>query len=216
MNYGELKTELLAIAHLSATDEVGARVAKFITRAEGMIASKVRAVEMIESDTMAEASRVSSGSGLYTAPARCLDVLQVTNGSSRVERRSALEIQRFNTAGPTAHSFAVYGGDTAGGLRLELRAIPAFDSSFTVVGFFRPTAMALDTDEGALLTSRESLYIHGALHWLYLDAHDSELAAAHKAGFDNDVLDVNAAAKTALRAVSVNALDYNVFSGSAM
>jgi hypothetical protein len=200
MNYGELKQEILDIAKLTLTDTVGARVARFVARAEGMIASKVRALEMIETGSMLEADRTGS-SAIYNAPARCRGVIQVSTSAGRVERVGLGELARYNTTGA---------------LQIEFRPAPPTDTEFDVLGFYRPAALTDDTDEHGLLTNHEALYIHGALHWLYLDAHQSELASAHLDGFNGEATDVNAVAKEALRAVSVNALEYNHSNRSAM
>jgi hypothetical protein len=215
MNYGELKQEILDIAKLTLTDTVGARVARFVARAEGMIASKVRALEMIETGSMLEADRTGS-SAIYNAPARCRGVIQVSTSAGRVERVGLGELARYNTTGAAAHSYTVRGGGTSGALQIEFRPAPPTDTEFDVLGFYRPAALTDDTDEHGLLTNHEALYIHGALHWLYLDAHQSELASAHLDGFNGEATDVNAVAKEALRAVSVNALEYNHSNRSAM
>ena len=210
MNYGQLKTEVLDIAKMTITDTVGARVAAFIRRAESMIAQHVRALEMVSSGTILEAARVTSG--IYTLPTNFLQRLSVygTHGGAQYQvTPAALAELRTYAIGAPPFWHAIYGG------RIEFRGAPPASSSFDLIYFARPAAMSGDSDEPALLTAHESLYLHGALHWLYLDAHRSELAAAHRDGFFADAEQINKVAKAAM-AAGVIATHYNYAEGSAM
>ena len=213
MNYGELKQELLDIAKLTLADTVGARVATFVRRAESMIAQHVRALEMLTTTTVLEASRISGG--LYSGPTSALELVKVFDSSTRIElfKVGLGLLYRFRTD-ELPHSWAPRGN--AGALAFELRGTPANGSSYNVLHFARPTAFASASDQNSLLTNYESLYINGALHWLYLDAHAPELAASHKAGFLEDAAQVNVVARDALRS-GVTGNDYaQIIGGSAM
>lgn len=213
MNYGQLKAEVLDIAKLTTADTVGARVAKFVARAERMIARRVRALEMVAESLVNDATRVNPGSGSYNLPAGAIDVISIGSGATRVARCSLEELLRYNTAGE-AHHYAVR--VIAGVLRVDFRGIPAAGSTLGAVHLSMPAALAADGDTNALLTAHEELYLHGALSWLYYDAHMLALAKSHDDAFNVVAKEVNAAAKVALRAGSIAAVDYNFFTRSAM
>lgn len=213
MNYGELKQEILDVAKLTLADTVGARVAAFVRRAEGMIAQHVRALEMLTTTTVLEASRISGG--LYSAPTNALELVKVIDASSRMElsKVGLGGLYRFRTD-ELPHSWAPRG--QGGALAFELRGTPASGSSYNVLHFARPTALSNASDGNGLLTNYESLYMNGALHWLYLDAMQVELATAHKAGFLEDAAMITETARTALRG-GVTFNDYvQITGGSAM
>jgi hypothetical protein len=211
VNYGQLKQEVLDIAKLTLTDTVGARIAAFIRRAEGMIAQYVRALEMIdESGTIVEGDRVNGG--VYDLPADFLQrlaVFGILSGQGYQVTPVALSELRSRPSSAPALWHAIYGR------RIEFRGAPSTGEAFDLIYFARPAAMTADADERDLLTAHESLYINGALHWLYLDAHDSDLATVHKAGFMADAESINKLAKAAI-AAGVVAMPYNFESGSAM
>lgn len=213
MNYGELKQEILDVSKLTLADTVGARVAAFVRRAEGMIAQHVRALEMLTTTTVLEASRISGP--LYSAPTDALELVQVSDASSRLKlSKVGLGLLYHFRTDELPHSWAPRGH--AGTLAFELRGTPAADSSYNVLHFARPTAFSEASDENLLLTNHESLYMNGALHWLYLDAHAPELAREHKAGFLEDAAQVTQIARDALRG-GVTGNDYGqIIGGSAM
>jgi hypothetical protein len=205
VNYGELKTELLDIAKVSASSPVGARVAKFVTRAEGMIARRVRALELVTRGTLGESDRVSAG--LYNLPTGCLDVIFLRStvaGSRALDRRSIVDLSRYGTS-LDPHSYAPSG--SAGAMQAEFRGVPANGSSFDILYFKRPTAFAAAGDTNALLTAHESLYIYAGLHWLYIDAQALDKATAHKQAFEADASDINRQAREAIRSGAV-AMEY--------
>ena len=210
MNYGQLQTEILDIAKLTSSDTVGARVTKFIRRAEGMIAEFVRALEMVTYGTIVEGSRVTGG--VYSLPADYLKRISIFGSYGGAQYQVApaalAELRSYSSSAPPFWH-AIYGR------RVEFRGSPPNGSSFDLVYFARPATMSSASDEPALLTAHESLYLHGALHWLYFDAHDSNLAAAHKQGFLEDAERVNATAREAMKA-GVVAMEYNYAAGSAM
>lgn len=214
MNYGELKAELLAIAKLTAADTVGARVAKFVKRAEDMIAARVRAVEMMSGYGLTEADRSGPGSAVYNLHVTTLDVITMSmdGGGGRVQRRRGVfELTHYFALDGPVHSFAVRSDGTR--LTVQFRGVPAENAAGFVQTWERPATMSNDSDTRTLLTNFEGLYINAALHWLYIDAHDLELAGGHKQLFLDEVKSVNVAAQTALRAGQIAALESNFEAG---
>src|SRR5690606_32662460 len=92
-NYAALKAAVLSETH---RPDLASEVEGFIRRAEGMIARRLRAVEMITQVTLSEAQRVDAG--VYTLPDDFLEARAVWvpthSGRSRwIEQRSLAEIR---------------------------------------------------------------------------------------------------------------------------
>lgn len=171
MNYGQLKTRVLADGHRA---DLTAEVAGFIASTEARIARELRAREMIRRYTLAEVDRESEG--IYNLPAGFLE----ERGFYIVGRKLALdkvglgELITYATSGPV-HCYATIGGEDSGG-QVEFRAVPATDQEIPLVYFARPTAFSADADESVLLTNHEDIYIQGGLFYLHKHAENVELA----------------------------------------
>lgn len=210
MTFAELKQEILDIAKLTTADTVGARVARFVTRAREMIATHVRALEMVTSGQVLEADRITGG--IYNLPADFLQRVSVfgthAGQAYQVIPAAMSQIRSYSTSAP-AFWFVIYGR------RIEFRGAPDTDAAFDLLYYALPDDFTADGDTNDLLTAHAELYLHGALHWLYLDAHAPELAAAHKEQFLYDAKKVSDTAKAAMAAGIVHA-DSNFAAGSAM
>src|SRR5690606_16655191 len=92
-NYAALKAAVLSETH---RPDLASKVEGFIRRAEGMIARRLRAVEMIAQVTLSEAQRVDAG--IYTLPddfleARAVWVPTHWGASRSIEQRSLAEVR---------------------------------------------------------------------------------------------------------------------------
>lgn len=206
-DYGTLKTWLSTTGHRS---DLTADIPGFIQSAEGMIASKVRAIELVTTTTIVEADRVSGP--IYNLPSDFLGYRAVTGTQSSqgyvLDAVSIAELYRYGLSG-TPVVFAVYDK------LIEFRASPAVDTIFTLIYYAKPAAFVLDADTNSLLTSHPDLYQHSSIFWLHVHTQDLELAQAHESAFITAADDVNALAEEVRGAASV-ANQYNYSMGSTM
>lgn len=182
MNYGELKTFVLADSHRT---DLTAYIERFVRGAEGLIARKCPNSEQDASVTLDDTDRADTSSDLYTLPVGVLEV-------RRVVMTSGQELPPLHPVGPnnlalksrSSHpSFYALLGN-----RLQIRGVPGEDSEFDVLYFGRLEALALDADTNAILTNHEALYVHGAKH--YLRRHTEEWdQAAEELELFNDAAD---------------------------
>jgi len=197
--YGTLKTELAATSHRG---DMAARIPFFIQRSESMIATLARTEHNSDAYTFLEADRVSGG--VYELPTNCLEVITVFDGNAALERRSRNELAAFAVEAGV-HSYALRG--SAGAQVIEFRGAPPTDyATLSVLYYYRFPTMASDSDTNTLLWNQPEIYLHAALHWLYLDVHDLEMSAEHRQLFQIEVERLNTAHKKAMRSGSVAAL----------
>lgn len=170
MNYGELKTFVLADAHrtdLSEDGDTGA--AGFIRRGEGLIRRDLVGYEL--SATLDEDDR--SANGVYTLPSGVAVIRSVT-GTYSGDEYGLTDVGAKRIKGipddVTPVWYAIFGSS------IEFRGVPATDAAFVVRYFGLPTALADDGDENDLLTDHEELYVAAAQFYLYQYAQDRELA----------------------------------------
>lgn len=166
MNFGDLKTRVLAYAHRPS---LTAEVASFVALAEGMIRRELMAMPL--SIVIDEDDRDAEGS--YTLPAVATQVraLFPADGAEQyaLHQVSLEELRRLpSTANPI--NFCVIGST------IEIRGVPEEDSEFTLHYLGHPVALSADADENDLLTNHEALYVYGALFHLYQFTQDPELA----------------------------------------
>jgi len=165
MNFGELKTAILADAH---RPDLTAQVARFVREAEGMIRRDLRA--FVVSGTLTESDRVAGG--VYTLPPYLLELRSIHSADEdgdALEQVSLLTVRRYTGVTPLKYAMR---GDT-----IEIRGTPATDSEFDLEYLGHPAPLTDDTDTNDLLTDHEALYTQGALYYLYLHTQDLELAA---------------------------------------
>lgn len=181
MNYGDLKTFVLADAHRNdLTDEV----AGFIRRAEGLIRRELEAYEL--SATIDEDDRILNGA--YTLPSY-LQIVRTITGTYSGEEYGLTDVGLSNIKNlpddVTPLHYAIRGNT------VEIRGVPATDAAFTVNYFGLPTPLSADEDENDLLTDHEELYVAGAQFFLFLHTQDRELANDKFSIFDDTIKKLN-------------------------
>lgn len=182
MNYGQLKTFVLAEAH---REDLAAEVAGFIRRAEGMIRRRLVGYELTA--TLGESDRAAGG--VYNLPSNLLMLRAVfttsAGGSSyAVENFGAPNIREYAVTAPVV-------GYAVRGTQIEFRGVPALDQELELHYFGHPAALSADGDENTLLTDHESLYVEGALFYLYKHTQDVELAQGALDVFDGTIESLN-------------------------
>lgn len=192
MNTLQLKQAIVAVTHRD--DYLASRAQFFIDRCADMIASDVRALQMVATDTLDDSDRSGTTSAVYTLPADYLEkrALLGRYGATEYKVRTVSlgELRYYATTAPPYWG-AFYGSS------VELRGIPGAGVSFQLIYFARPAALSADGDTNALLTAAGDLYLHGALYWAYLEEQAVELARLHRNEFDSIARRLNIAAARA-------------------
>lgn len=176
MNFGELKTAILADAHRG---DLTAHVGRFVRLCEAMIATRLQASEMDATVTLDDTDRSGVDSGLYTLPSGVLQVRRVMHGDTTLEPVSVNTIRRRGGS-QSPFYYAVLGAT-----RLEVRGIPAADAELELDYWGRFVALSADGDTNVVLTNHEGIYMHGGLHYLRRHTEDWEMADAELAMFNN-------------------------------
>lgn len=183
MNYGDLKTFVLADSHRT---DLTAYIERFVRGAEGLIARKCPNSEQDATVVLDDTDRADVTSDLYTLPVGVLEVRRVELGTADGEGYP------LDPTGP--NHLALKGRSVRPamyallGNRLQVRGVPSEDAELTVLYFGRLEALALDADTNAVLTNHEALYVHGAKH--YLRRHTEEFdQAAEELQLFNDAAD---------------------------
>lgn len=183
LNYGTLKTQILADAH---RPELTSKVADFVRQAEGLIFRRLRSAELVTRVDLTDADRVTAGEGFYTLPANYLEerslFLVGDNGDTRLESVSLSELRNYRSSVPVRH-YAVISKT-----EIEFRGVPSADETIELIYFARPAAFATDSDINDVLTYHESIYIDAALSALYRYTQDLELSREH-AGFAAEAIE---------------------------
>lgn len=174
-----------------------AELGGFLLSCEEMIASRVRALEMLTRATLTDADRGGDPeSPYYTLPADYLDrrALRLLGARGYWLRPASL----LELAGvPSNYSAVNYGTN---GRELEVRGTPGEGSELGLWYYARPAALVNPTDTHGLLAASGILYLHGTLFWAYLDEEALELATAHKDAFEKEADRLTTNAKRATRA----------------
>jgi hypothetical protein len=170
MNFGQLKTAVLDTAH---RPDLTAYAADFVRRGEGMIRRELRAYPL--SYTMTDTDRVAGG--VYNLPSGTLEVRAIygtdAGGNSYALDQVGIHTLRDDLADSApAAQFCMLGD------QVEFRGSPATGTTFTLRYLGMPTALASDSDQNALLTDHEAIYLQSALFHLYQFTEDMELAQA--------------------------------------
>ena len=172
MNYGELKTAILADTHRA---DLSTHVDRFIRQCEGLIRRDLTGY--LVSTTITDSDRVSGG--VYSLPVRLLQIrhisLQGRQGDS-LDRVAPAQIRRLDTSADVVQY--CQNGDST----IEFRGTPGTTDVFDILYYGSPATFSSDSDENELLTDHETLYMAGAKFFLYLHTQDRELA--------NDELDI--------------------------
>lgn len=169
MNFGQLKTQILAYAFRTGDTIVTAQCPSFVALAEGMLRRELTAMPL--SIVLDETDR-SSG-GVYTLPSVATQVRAIygtrNGGEYALKQVSLEEIKRLDDTAPPLN-FCVIGST------IEFRGVPATDEEFTLHYLGHPAALSADGDTNDVLTNHEALYVYGALFHLYQFTQDAELA----------------------------------------
>lgn len=194
-NYGELKTWVANTGHRG---DLTSDIPGFIQDAEAMIATHVRAVEMVSTTPLVEADR--DAVAVYNLSTDFLGARAVTGTQSSqsytLKQISIAELYRYSLSGnPVVYS--IYDK------QIEFRASPAVDAAFTIIYFKRLAAFSADGDTNTLLTNHPTLYQHAAMHWFHVHTQDVELATAHESAFIDAAAAVSALAEETRGAASV-------------
>lgn len=175
LNYTTLQTAILDDTHRS---DLSTHVPRFIRLAEGLIRRELKAYEL--SYTITDADRVTAGEGIYTLPARVLDIRSIhlvgRQGDS-LARVMPGHIRRLQSTADVLQ-YCQYGDDT-----IEFRGIPGTSDEFDLRYFGTPAPLDV-TSTNALLDDHEGLYMAGAKHYLYMHEQNLELAQAEALTFD--------------------------------
>lgn len=171
LNYGTLKAQILADAH--RTDLGDAKAADFVRQAEGVIARRLRAAEMITRIDLTDSDRVTADEGFYTLPSDFLEDRSLHRSDDvKLERVSLVELRRV-TGGTTLCHYAILSTS-----EVEFRGVPSTAEVIELLYFARPATFTDDADVNDILTNHETIYLHAGLSALYEYTQDLELAAA--------------------------------------
>lgn len=185
LNYGTLKTQILADAH--RTDLGDAKAADFVRQAEGVIARRCRAAEMMTRASFQESDRVSGA--IYSLPAGWLQEGIIWNADGYpLDKVGLSEIRRYSS-GLNVLLFCPLSST-----EIEFRGTPGSGATFEQIYFKRPAAMTDPTDAPELLVNHETIYLHAGLAALYTYTQDLELAAAAGQVADDAIENLNEAA----------------------
>ena len=204
MNYGELKQAILDDTH---RPDMSDHVERFIRQCEGMIRRDLVAYTL--TTTMTDSDRASDG--LYNLPARVLQIrdlkLQGRQGDGLI-RVSPGQIRRLDSTADVVQ-YAQNGDGT-----IEFRGVPGTTDVFDLLYYGSPVPFSSDTDENALLTDHESIYMEGSKVFLYTHTQDLELAGASGNLFDQMMDDINEQMARQIGGATI-APTYNFSGGSA-
>lgn len=181
MNYGELKTFVLADAHRA---DLTTHIERFVRGAEGLIRRKCPNFQTDASVTLDDTDRSGTDSDLYTLPSGVLEVRRVVALDANVPPLHPVGPNNLALKSRSSSSsfYALLGN------RLQIRGTPGEGAEWDVLYWGELAELSADGDTNAVLTSHEALYVHGAKH--YLRRHTEEWdQAAEELELFNDVAD---------------------------
>lgn len=153
----------------------------FIQLGEGMIARRVRAIEMLTDYNLTDSDRDSGG--VFNLPADFLGIRAILGTYESQEyalaQKSLNELRSFNSGSPPFFY-------TQYGLQIEIRGTPSATDTYDLLYFERPDALSV-TASNTLFDNHPGLYVHSSLYYLHLKAQDLELANEHKTQFNAEV-----------------------------
>jgi len=166
-----LVTAILSESH---RPDLSAEIDGFIRRAESLIASSLRSLEMVQATTIEDADRVTAGIPIFNLPTNCLDVRAMwaptASGYQELRRKTLFEIRRLYS-GADVLWYAPRAGN-----QVEFRGDPSADLIIDVEYFARLDALALSTDTNALLQDNEDIYLSASLFYLHRYTQDQDIA----------------------------------------
>lgn len=197
MDFAALKAAVIDETH---RPDLASKVPDFVKRAEGMIARKLRAAEMIAHASITDGDRIDGA--VFRLPddfleARALWAPRPGTGERWLEQRSLSEIRRLPLTAPVQW-YAVSGD------RVEFRGNPAATITIDLEYFARLPALEQDADTNLLLERHEEIYLAAACFYLYRHTQDLELAQAQLDSFEDAVETLNEQAGRHLGSPTVN------------
>jgi hypothetical protein len=188
LNYGTLKTQILEDSFRTASTVITNKVDDFVRQAEGIIARRLRAAEMVTRVDLDDTDRVTAGEGFYTLPTDFLEARSFyLNASDPVylENVSLLEIRSIDSTAPVRYWSPISKTE------VEFRGVPSTTDTMELIYFARPAAFSSDSDTNDILTNHESLYINLSLAALYTYTQDLELAQVAATAGDQEITALN-------------------------
>ena len=173
LNYGTLKSLILSTAH---RPELTTEAADFVRYAEGVIARRLRAAEMLTRVDLTDSDRVTVDEGFFTLPADFLEERSFFcegTPSYWLEKVSLAELRQLSGSSPVRWFNIVSPSE------VEFRGVPSTTTTLELIYFARPAAFSSDGDTNALLTNHEGIYLDLGLEALYKWTQDLELAQVH-------------------------------------
>lgn len=209
MNKGELATALLDESH---RPDLSTKTDSFIRNAEGMIARRIRALDMLQRGTITDSDRTAVDEPTFNLATGCLEVRAMwapTNDGQYVELepKSLFEIRRL-TLSANVGWYAMSGGNI-----VEFRGNPSSTLEIDYEYFGRPTALDLDADTTDLLTNHEEAYVSAGLFFLHRYTQDQDLAQGYLDSFREVTAALNESASRKAGAPSIAPV-YNFSSGA--
>jgi hypothetical protein len=168
LNYGTLKAQILADSH---RPDLSADVPNFVRQAEGVIARRLRAAEMMTRASFTETDRVSAG--IYSLPAGWLQEGIIWSPTDVPLDKVGLSAIRGYSANMDTALFCPLSST-----EIEFRGVPGNTAELEQIYFKRLDAFTSDSDTNDILTYHETIYINAALSALYTKTQDLELAQA--------------------------------------
>jgi hypothetical protein len=163
MNCAELKTAIIETSHRS---DLMPRAPEFVKLAEDWLARELRSAEQVARVFLAEADRIAGPR--YSLPADFLEARSIIHGQCALAQVVLAELRRLRARGVAWFSLV--------GLEIEFKNEPPADDQIELVYFRRMPALVADADTNELLERHGSIYLHAALHYLYVVTQDIELA----------------------------------------
>lgn len=173
LNYGTLKTKILADAH---RPELTSEAPGFVRQAESVIYSTLRAAEMITRVDLTDSDRVTADEGFYTLPSDYLEERQfflLGTTDRALESVSLAELRTISGSASVRYFSIISDGE------VEFRGVPGTSDTIELIYFARPAAFSSDSDTNDILTRYEDIYVSAGLAALYTFTQDLELAQAH-------------------------------------
>lgn len=201
MNYGELKTAVLADGHRT---DLATHIARFVREAEGMIRRELRAFPL--SGTLTDANRPGVTSGVYTLPDGLLELRAVYRKGDDGDalEQVALSVIRRRSGAARPLQYAIRGK------QIEVRGIPGAAAELEIEYLGHPAALVNDADTNELLDNHETLYKEAALFFLHKHCENVELAQGALDTFTDAVEKLNQQVGRKLGGASI-AGAYNLF-----
>lgn len=187
MNYGELKDQVLNISHRA---DYETDIPDWVELVESVMASRLRAVEMITLATLGESDRESDE--IYNLPSGFLEDIQfkTPSGSSGVGlKKIGLEALYGYERSTRLWGYALV-SDGTDAKQVAFIGTPAADVEIDA-RFFKRSILDTDNDSNTtlVLTNHPEIYVHGLLFYIYNKSQDLELAQGNLELF-NTAIDV--------------------------